>query len=253
MDREAAHRDLYAREADNGVTGFVAATGKSYLCEDTANDPLYLTGREGAKSSLTVPLKLHNEVIGTFNVESPQPHAFTDADLQFLQIFCRDVAVSLNTLQLLAAQRMNAAQESVEEIHRQVAVPIDEIVCDATFVTERLADVDPELRARLEKILGTARGIKDVIHKVGRTLAPTEAVPVARSRKAREAQGQAGAGRRWRRKDSLRRARPAGAARLRRRNGPARQRGRIALPPRPARPQLSCRDLRREAARHERL
>ena len=28
--------------AGNGVTGFVAATGKSYLCEDTTNDPLYL-------------------------------------------------------------------------------------------------------------------------------------------------------------------------------------------------------------------
>jgi two-component system, sensor histidine kinase SagS len=178
MDVEAANRDLYARETDNGVTGFVAATGKSYLCEDTANDPLYLTGAEGAKSSLTVPLKLHNEVIGTFNVESPQPHAFTDADLQFLQIFCRDVAMSLNTLQLLVAQRMNAAQESVEEIHRQVAVPIDEIVCDTTYVTERLVGVDPELRARLEQILSTARGIKEVIHKVGRTLAPTEAVPL---------------------------------------------------------------------------
>src|SRR5436190_17865860 len=135
MDDEAAHRDLYARESDNGVTGFVAFTGKSYLCEDTAHDPLYLTGAQGAKSSLTDALKLHNETIGTFNVESAQPHAFTDSDLQFLQIFCRDVAMSLNTLQLLAAQRMNGAQESVEAIHSQVAVPIDEIVCDATFVT----------------------------------------------------------------------------------------------------------------------
>jgi GAF domain-containing protein len=190
MDPEAAHRDLYARESDNGVTGFVAATGKSYLCEDTANDPLYLTGAQGAKSSLTVPLKLHNEVIGTFNVESPQPHAFTDADLQFLQIFCRDVAVSLNTLQLLAAQRMNAAQESVEEIHRQVAVPIDLIVCDATYVTERLEKVDPEMRARLEQILSTARGIKDVIHKVGRTLAPTDAVPVLGPEKREKLKGK---------------------------------------------------------------
>ena len=190
MDDEAAHRDLYARESDNGVTGFVAFTGKSYLCEDTANDPLYLTGAQGAKSSLTVPLKLHNEVIGTFNVESPQPHAFTDADLQFLQIFCRDVAVSLNTLQLLAAQRMNAAQGCVEEIHRQVAVPIDEIVCDATFVTERLEGVDPELRARLEQILTTARDIKDVIQKVGRTLAPAEAVPVQGPEKRQKLRGK---------------------------------------------------------------
>jgi CheY-like chemotaxis protein len=137
-----------------------------------------------------VPLKLHNEVIGTFNVESPQPHAFTDADLQFLQIFCRDVAMSLNTLQLLAAQRMNAAQESVEEIHRQVAVPIDEIVCDATYITERLEGIDPDLRARLEQILSTARGIKEVIQKVGRTLAPTEAVPLQGPEKRQKLKGK---------------------------------------------------------------
>ena len=53
MDPQAANRALFAREEDNGVTGFVAATGKSYLCEDTANDPIYLTGAQGAKSSLT--------------------------------------------------------------------------------------------------------------------------------------------------------------------------------------------------------
>jgi CheY-like chemotaxis protein len=183
MDPEAAQRVLYARAEGNGVTGFVAATGKSYLCEDTANDKYYLTGITGAKSSLTVPLKLHNEVIGTFNVESPQPHAFNDSDLQFLQIFCRDVAMSLNTLQLLEAQQMDAAQSCAIAIHGQVALPIDEIVTDATFVSEHLKEIDPELRARLDKVLASARGIKDAIQRVGRTLAPTDAVPVIADRR----------------------------------------------------------------------
>ncbi|MEX2174056.1 MAG: GAF domain-containing protein [Pirellulaceae bacterium] len=174
MDAEAVCRDLYADEQNNGVTGFVAATGKSYLCEDTAHDPLYLTGVTGAKSSLTVPLKLHNEVIGTFNVESPQPHAFTDSDLQFLKVFCRDVAVSLNTLQLLIAQQMNAAQESVAQIHSQVALPIDAIVADASFIDEQAANLDPDTRQRLKQILDNARGIKDVIQKVGQTLPPVD-------------------------------------------------------------------------------
>jgi two-component system, sensor histidine kinase SagS len=84
MEPEAAARVLYALPQNNGVTGFVAATGKSYLCEDTTEDPLYLQGVRDAKSSLTVPLVLHDEVIGTFNVESPQARAFTESDLQFL-------------------------------------------------------------------------------------------------------------------------------------------------------------------------
>jgi CheY-like chemotaxis protein len=168
----------------------VAATGKSYLCEDTAHDPLYLEGVKGAKSSLTVPLKLHNEVIGTFNVESPQPHAFTDSDLQFLKVFCRDVAVSLNTLQLLVAQQMTASQESVALIHRQVALPIDEIVSDATCIDEQSTNLDPETRARLKKILDHARGIKDVIQKVGRTLPPLDIGPATPDNKREKLKGK---------------------------------------------------------------
>jgi CheY-like chemotaxis protein len=183
MDPEAANRVLYARKDGNGVTGFVAATGKSYICEDTANDEYYLTGVTGAKSSLTVPLRLHNEVIGTFNVESPQLHAFNDSDMQFLQVFARDVAMSMNTLQLLEAQQMDAAQTCAVAIHGQVALPIDEIVTDATYVSEHLQDVDPELRTRLDKILASARGIKDAIQQVGRTLAPADAIPVSPDRR----------------------------------------------------------------------
>jgi GAF domain-containing protein len=125
IDKQAAERELYAQSTNNGVTGFVASTGKSYLCEDTSKDPLYLEGFKGAKSSLTVPLLLHDQVIGSFNVESPEPRAFSNSDLQFLEIFCRDLAVALNTLELLVAQQANTAQASVEAIHSAVSLPID--------------------------------------------------------------------------------------------------------------------------------
>jgi CheY-like chemotaxis protein len=179
MDPEAAQRVLFVSKEKNGVTGFVAATGKSYLCEDTANDPLYLQGVAGAKSSLTVPLKMHSEVIGTFNVESPQPRAFNDSDLQFLEIFCRDVAMSLNTLDLLVAQRANAAQESVERIHSEVALPIDAILQDATMVAQQYNGADPAVAARLSDIVDRAREIKLVIQQVGRKMAPADAIPAS--------------------------------------------------------------------------
>src|SRR5258706_13548565 len=99
MTDEAANRALRADTVGNGVTGFVAATGKSYLCEDTTNDPLYLVGAVNARSSLTVPLVLHDQILGTFNVESTRPGAFNENDLQFLELFSREVAVSLNTLE----------------------------------------------------------------------------------------------------------------------------------------------------------
>ena len=177
MEPEAAARALYAQPQNNGVTGFVAATGKSYLCEDTTEDPLYLPGAQGAKSSLTVPLILHDEVIGTFNVESPELRAFTESDLQFLEIFCRDVAAALNTLELLVAERATIAAESVEAIHSAVALPVDEILNDAVNVMERYIGHEPEVVERLQRILRNARDIKQVIQKVGQKMAPAEALP----------------------------------------------------------------------------
>jgi two-component system, sensor histidine kinase SagS len=181
MEPEAEKRVLYALNQNNGVTGFVAATAKSYLCEDTTEDPLYLEGCKGAKSSLTVPLILHDEVIGTFNVESPEPRAFTESDLQFLEIFSRDVAVALNTLELLAVEKASTAQESVEAIHSAVALPVDEILNDAVNVMERYIGHEPELVERLQRILRHARDIKQVIQRVGQSMTPTQALPAGRN------------------------------------------------------------------------
>lgn len=177
MDPEAESRELYALPQGNGVTGFVAATGKSYLCEDTTEDPLYLRGATGAKSSLTVPLILHDEVIGTFNVESPDPRAFSESDLQFLELFTRDVAAALNTLELLVAEKASTAAESVEAIHSAVALPVDDILNCAVNIMERYIGHEPEVVERLQRILRNARDIKQVIQKVGQKMTPTQAVP----------------------------------------------------------------------------
>lgn len=178
MAAEAIARELYAYEDNNGVTGYVAATGKSYLCRDTLLDPRYLEGCVGAKSSLTVPLVLQDQVIGTFNAESPEPDSFGDADLQFLEIFARDVAAAVHTLDLLQVERLTTTAKSVEAIHSAVALPIDDILVDAVMVMEAYQGHEPEILARLRRILSKARDIKQVIQKVGRTMAPVQALPV---------------------------------------------------------------------------
>src|SRR3954470_1084613 len=179
MTDQAAHRSLVADTVGNGVTGFVAATGKSYLCEDTSKDPLYLEGAAGARSSLTVPVMLHDRVTGTLNVESPEPRAFNESDLQFLEIFARDVAMALNTLELLAAEKASTAAASVEAIHSAVALPVDDILNDAVNVMERYIGHQPDVVERLQQILRNARDIKTVIQKVGQSMAPVEAHPSA--------------------------------------------------------------------------
>lgn len=178
IDQDASDRQLYAHPQGNGITGYVAASGMSYVCHDVENDPLFIPGVANSKSSLTAPLILHDQVLGTINVESPDPHSFTDSDLQFLEIFARDVAFALNTLELLVAQSANTAQQSCDAIHSAVAMPVDEILNDAVNVMEGYIGHSPEVVDRLRRILHNARDIKQTIQQIGQKMTPLEAVPV---------------------------------------------------------------------------
>ncbi len=172
MTHLAANRELFSRREGNGVTGFVSATGKSYLCRDASADPLYLEGASGARSSLTVPLMYHGTVVGTLNVENLQPNAFDDRDRQLLEIYGRNVAAALHTLELLQAEKQVATTASVEAISRELAIPVDDILNDATSVLDRYAGHDEDLVARLRHLLFRAREIRSLVQKVGTTIAP---------------------------------------------------------------------------------
>jgi len=177
IDQDASNRQLFAHPQGNGITGYVAASGMSYVCHDVENDPLFIPGANSSRSSLTAPLILHDQVLGTINVESPEPAAFTDSDLQFLEIFARDVAFALNTLELLVAQKANTAQQSCDAIHSAVAMPVDEILNDAVNVMEGYIGHSPEVVNRLRRILHNARDIKQTIQQIGQKMTPLEAVP----------------------------------------------------------------------------
>src|SRR5690606_10237965 len=41
---EALEVELYADADGNGISGFVAATGRSYICPDVERDPRYVVG-----------------------------------------------------------------------------------------------------------------------------------------------------------------------------------------------------------------
>ncbi len=175
MTPEAAGRVLYARPTGNGVTGHVAYTGTSYLCADTGADPLYIRGAAGARSSMTVPIKVQDEVIGTLNVESPRPNAFGPDDLQFTELFSREVAAALNTLDLLTAQEECTASQSIAAVNKEIALPIDEVLASASLLIGK-PFADPETAAHLRKILDNARLVKESVGRVGREMTPRPAV-----------------------------------------------------------------------------
>src|SRR5262245_51391418 len=173
MAPEAFVRQLRASTTRNCVTGYVAATGQSYLCTDTANDPLYITGAPGARSSMTVPIIYQDEVIGTFNVESPRPNAFGSEDLQFAELFSRELGRALHTLNLLSAQLQCTATQSIEAVNREIALPVDELLALASGLLPKAQTAG--FGEQVEVILAKARGVKHAVHKVADDFAPPDA------------------------------------------------------------------------------
>lgn len=165
MPGQAIEIDLYANPEGNGISGFVAATGRSYICHDTEKDSRYVLGIDHAKSSLTVPLWLHDKVIGIFNIESETVGTFNEEDRQFAEIFGRSVALALNMLQLLVVERCTISGIMADSVVQEVAQPINDIMTDAQNLMEEYIG-DDAMRHRLGSIVDNAQMIRDTVSEV---------------------------------------------------------------------------------------
>ncbi|MFH1748946.1 MAG: response regulator [Planctomycetota bacterium] len=176
LPEEIKSIDIYATPEGNGISGYVAATGRSYICPDVSRDPRYLPGLERAGSSLTVPLRLHDQVVGVFNVESHQVAAFTEDDRQFAEIFGRYMAIALNILQLLVVERSTATGQIATDVVSGAGVPLNDIVAEATRTINDYAE-DTDLCHRLHNIITDVDRVKQNIQAMTRTQGVRGLVP----------------------------------------------------------------------------
>ena len=172
MSDEARQRKLYAVQENNGTTGWVAYHGKPYLMEEPSEDPFYLDGIVDARSSMTVPLKYHGRVIGTFNVESNQPKAFNENDLMFLQFYADYVATAIHTLDLLSLEQRDAAFRSVSTIYADVMQPLNDILVESARLFHLNRDKNLAFTEHLRRIQDRARHVREIIRQSGETIQP---------------------------------------------------------------------------------
>ena len=122
-------------------------------------DPRYVVGLENAKSTLTVPLRLHDKVIGIFNIESKQRAAFNEDDRQFADIFGRYVAIALNILDLMVVERVSTSHKVADDVCGEVAGPLNDIASDANALMDDYIGQD-DLRQRLQQIMENVNTIR---------------------------------------------------------------------------------------------
>ncbi|MFN0136533.1 MAG: response regulator [Phycisphaerae bacterium] len=164
ISEEAAELEILVGADGNGISGYVAATGRSYLCPDTTKDPRYLKGLDNARSSLTVPLKLQQRVIGILNVESDRVSAFSEDDRQFAEIFARYIAMALQILQLLVGERYATTGQLAADVDAEVKGPLNDILRDVSAILEKHSD-NADLKTKLQAIITDVDRVKQAVHR----------------------------------------------------------------------------------------
>ncbi|MBN1876226.1 MAG: PAS domain S-box protein [Anaerolineae bacterium] len=89
-----------------GVVGTAAATGRSILASDAAQDKDWRPNRflPDTKGELAVPIKLRDRVLGILDVQSDRADALTQDDQLLLESLCGQIAIAIEQQQLREAQ-----------------------------------------------------------------------------------------------------------------------------------------------------
>ncbi len=134
-----------------GITGRCAQTGVTQVVHDIdglEDEEAYIPGVPGARSEVAVPLIADGMIIGVFNAESVQPHAFNDEHVQTLTVIARQAAEVIRSAQLLHETRRLAVTDALTGLfnRRHFNQQLEENVSRAARYDEPLAliflDVD---------------------------------------------------------------------------------------------------------------
>lgn len=108
-------------DSPTGILPYVARSGKSYIANDVAIDPLYVPSKhysQRVKSELAVPLTFGDDVLGILDLQSDQVDHFTQADCDLFESLASGIAQSIRNATLFRTERW---RQRVAESFRDTA------------------------------------------------------------------------------------------------------------------------------------
>lgn len=103
-----------------GIVGFVAQNNEPYICEDVLNDPLTHIPQQDrphisvAHSSISVPLRSQENVIGVLNVWYQEQHLFASDEVRLIMAVAEVAASALHRAMLLETLELRVAERTAE-------------------------------------------------------------------------------------------------------------------------------------------
>jgi sigma-B regulation protein RsbU (phosphoserine phosphatase) len=90
-----------------GLVGYSVLHKQPVIVEDVSKDPRYIPIVDDVRSELVIPLLLKDRCIGVFDLESPEPNAFTQRHVEILGILASQAAVAIENARLYETVRDN--------------------------------------------------------------------------------------------------------------------------------------------------
>jgi GAF domain-containing protein len=176
--RKMLARGYKLRIGEAGIAGFVAQSGRPRLALDTSEDSAHFNNPNlpDTRSEVALPLRVGQVVIGVLDVQSTEPSAFDDEDLDILNTLANQVATVIQNARLFEQSR-SALQGYSQAGHRLWREHIVKRTSGYAYRPDgTLASAPPESKQQLQNLIASGQTVVRNAAKAG--TASTLAIPV---------------------------------------------------------------------------
>jgi GAF domain-containing protein len=102
-----------------GIVGYVTLSGEPRIATDVGQDAVFFNNPDLplTRSEMALPLKANERIIGALDVQSTEPNAFTQEDIELFSTLADQISIAIVNNQLL--NETVKALEEAQRIHRQ--------------------------------------------------------------------------------------------------------------------------------------
>ncbi len=108
-------RNHKLKVGQTGIVGYVAQRGEPRIALDVGADAVFFNNPDlpGTRSEMALPLKTRGKIIGVLDVQSSEPSAFSDEDIETLQLLADQITMAMESARLFESGQATLKELSV--------------------------------------------------------------------------------------------------------------------------------------------